>query len=77
MSILLSLLLSTWTIYGIYGYLMSSFSRLADLISETSGLSGDVCDGDGAYVLVALLSSEGSKKIPMDVALKKCGVREL
>ena len=26
LSILLSLLLSTWTIYGIYGYLMSSFS---------------------------------------------------
>lgn len=70
LSILLSLLLSTWTIYGIYGYLMSSFSGWLTLYLEPAVYPEMFAMGMGAYVLVALLQFRRIKKIPMDVALK-------
>ena len=70
LSILLSLLLSTWTIYGIYGYLMSSFSGWLTLYLKPAVYPEMFAMGMGAYVLVALLQFRRIKKIPMDVALK-------
>ena len=69
-SILLSLLLSTWTIYGIYGYLMSSFSGWLTLYLKPAVYPEMFAMGMGAYVLVAVLQFRRIKKIPMDVALK-------
>jgi len=70
LSILLSLLLSTWTIYGIYGYLMSSFSGWLTLYLKPAVYPEMFAMGMGAYILVALLQFRRIKKIPMDVALK-------
>ena len=70
LSILFSLLLSTWTIYGIYGYLMSSFSGWLTLYLKPAVYPEMFAMGMGAYVLVALLQFRRIKKIPMDVALK-------
>lgn len=69
-SILFSLALSTWTIYGIYGYLMSSFSGWLTLYLEPVVYPEMFAMGMGAYVLVALLQFRRIRKIPMDVALK-------
>lgn len=69
-SILLSLVLSTWTIYGIYGYLMASFSGWLTLYLEPVVYPEMFAMGMGAYVFVALLQFRRIKKIPMDVALK-------
>ena len=70
LSILFSLLLSTWTIYGIYGYLMSSFSGWLTLYLKPAVYPEMFAMGMGAYILVALLQFRRIKKIPMDVALK-------
>ena len=55
LSILLSLLLSTWTIYGIYGYLMSSFSGWLTLYLKPAVYPEMFAMGMGAYVLVLSL----------------------
>lgn len=69
-SILISLLLSTWTIHGIYGYLMSSFSGWLTLYLEPAVYPEMFAMGMIAYVIVALLQFRRIKKIPMDIALK-------
>ena len=53
LSILLSLLLSTWTIYGIYGYLMSSFSGWLTLYLKPAVY---VCDGNGSVCAGSLVA---------------------
>lgn len=70
LSILLSLLLSTWTIHGIYRYLMASFSGWLTLYLEPVIYLEMFAMGMGAYVLVAILQFRRIKKIPMDIALK-------
>ena len=69
-SILLSLVLSTWTIHGIYSYLMSSFSGWLTLYLEPKVYPEMFAMGMGAYILVAVLQFRRIRKIPMDVALK-------
>ena len=69
-SILISLVLSTWTIHGIYGYLMSSFSGWLTLYLKPAVYPEMFAMGMAAYVIVALLQFRRIKKIPMDVALK-------
>ena len=69
-SIILSLVLSTWTIHGIYGYLMSSFSGWLTLYLEPKVYPEMFAMGMGAYILVAVLQFRRIRKIPMDVALK-------
>ena len=69
-SILISLLLSTWTIHGIYGYLMASFSGWLTLYLEPAVYPEMFAMGMIAYVAVALLQFRRIKKIPMDIALK-------
>ena len=69
-SILISLLLSTWTIHGIYGYLMASFSGWLTLYLEPAVYPEMFAMGMAAYVIVALLQFRRIKKIPMDMALK-------
>ena len=70
LSILVSLALSTWTIHGIYGYLMSSFSGWLTLYLKPAVYPEMFAMGMGAYALVALLQFRRIRKIPMDVALK-------
>ena len=69
-SILLSLVLSTWTIHGIYSYLMSSFSGWLTLYLEPKVYPEMFAMGMGAYILVAVLQFRRIRKIPLDVALK-------
>lgn len=70
LSILLSLILSTWTIHGIYGYLMESFSGWLTLYLEPVVYPEMFAMGMGAYILVAILQFRRIRKIPMDIALK-------
>ncbi len=70
LSILVSLALSTWTIHGIYGYLMSSFSGWLTLYLKPAVYPEMFAMGMGAYALVALLQLRRIRKIPMDMALK-------
>ena len=70
LSILLSLILSTWTIHGIYGYLMESFSGWLTLYLEPVVYPEMFAMGLGAYILVAILQFRRIRKIPMDIALK-------
>lgn len=70
LSILLSLGLSTWTIHGIYGYLMSFFSGWLTLYLKPAVYPEMFAMGMGAYVFVALLQFGRIRKIPMDAALK-------
>ena len=70
LSILLSLILSTWTIHGIYGYLMESFSGWLTLFLEPVVYPEMFAMGMGAYILVAILQFRRIRKIPMDIALK-------
>ena len=70
LSILLSLILSTWTIHGIYGYLMESFSGWLTLYLEPVVYPEMFAMGMGAYILVAILQFRRIQKIPMDIALK-------
>ena len=50
---------------------------LADLISETSGLSGDVCDGDGGVCVGGTASVQKDQEDSHGCGTEKCGVREL
>ena len=69
-SILVSLALSTWTIHGIYGYLMESFSGWLTLYLEPVVYPEMFAMGMGTYILVAILQFRRIRKIPMDIALK-------
>lgn len=70
LSILVSMVLATWTIHGIYGYLMSSFSGWLTLYLEPVAYPEMFAMGMGAYILVAILQFRRIRKIPMDIALK-------
>lgn len=70
LSILVSLVLSTWTMEKLYRYIMASITGWMSLYFEPKIYVEMFLLGFAAYGIVAILQFKKIRKIPMDIALK-------